>query len=213
MVRSVVGGIARFAGMAALVLGLAGALATPAGAAGAPGPGYTVAHQPGLGQPPGLAQPAFPPGLWRPAATGPGIWRPVRTPAASLRPPAAAPAAAGSPWRVQQTPNPVIPNGVLDAVACARPGTCIAVGGYENRAGTEVPLAQARTSTSWRILAAATPRGAVFTNLFGVSCPPRMPAPPSATTPTASSTSSRWPRSGPAHGGRSRPFPARPASR
>ena len=170
MVRSVVGGIARFAGAAALVLGLAGALTTPAGAAGAPGPGYTVAHQPGLGQPTGLGQPAFPPGLWRPGATGPGTWRPVRTPAASPRPSAAAPAAAGSPWRVQQTPNPVIPNGVLDAVACARPGTCIAVGGYENRAGTEVPLAQARTSAGWRILAAATPRGAVFTNLFGVSC-------------------------------------------
>jgi hypothetical protein len=181
MVRSVVGGIARFAGMAALVLGLAGALAAPAGAAGVPGPGYTVAHQPGLGQPPrlaqspGLAQPAFPPGLWRPGlvrpgATGPGTWRPVRTPAASLRPPATAPAAAASPWQVQQTPNPVVPNGVLDAVACARPGTCIAVGGYENRAGAEVPLAQARTSTGWRILAAAAPRGAVFTNLFGVSC-------------------------------------------
>ena len=30
MVRSLVGGIARFAGVAALVLGLAGALATPA---------------------------------------------------------------------------------------------------------------------------------------------------------------------------------------
>ena len=170
MVRSVVSGIARFAGMAALVLGLAGALATPAAAAGAPVPGYTVAHQPGRAQPPGLAQPAFPAGLWRPGATGPGTRRPVRTPAASLRLPAAAPAAAGSPWRVQQTPNPVIPNGVLDAVSCARPGTCIAVGGYENRAGTEVPMAQARTSTGWRILAAATPPGAVFTNLFGVSC-------------------------------------------
>jgi hypothetical protein len=33
-----------------------------------------------------------------------------------------------------------------------------------------VPLAQARTSTGWRILAAAAPPGAVFTNLFGVSC-------------------------------------------
>jgi hypothetical protein len=176
MVRSVVGGIARFAGLAALALGLAGALAAPAAAAGAPGPGYAAAHQPGRAQPPGLAhqpgaaQPAFPAGLWRPGATGPGTWRPVRTPAASLRLPAAAPAAAGSRWRVQQTPNPVIRNGALDAVSCASPGTCIAVGGYENRAGTEVPLAQARTSTGWRILAAAIPRGAVFTNLFGVSC-------------------------------------------
>jgi len=170
MVRSVVGGIARFAGMAALMLGLAGALATPAAAAGAAGPGYIVAHQPGLAQPPGRAQPAFPAGLWRPGATGPGTWRPVRTPAARLQRPAAAPAAAGRRWRVQQTPNPVIPNGVLDAVSCASSGTCIAVGGYVSRAGAEVPLAQARTSAGWRILAAATPPGAVFANLFGVSC-------------------------------------------
>src|SRR6516164_1959058 len=137
MVRSVVSGIVRLGGMAALALGLAGAMATPAAAAGAPGPGYTVTHQPGRAQPPGLAQPAFPAGLaqpafpaglaqpafpaglaqpafpaglWHPGATGPGTWRPVRTPAASLGLPAAAPAEAGSPWRVQQTPNPVIPN-------------------------------------------------------------------------------------------------------
>jgi hypothetical protein len=170
MVRSAVRGIARFAGMSGLVLGLAGALATPATAAGAPGPGYTVAHQPGRVQPPGLAQPAFPAGLWRPGATGSGAWRPVRAPAASLRPPAGGPAAAGSPWRVQPAPNPVIPNGMLDAISCASPGTCIAVGGYENRAGTEVPLAQERTRTGWRIRAAVVPPGAVFTNLFGVSC-------------------------------------------
>ena len=104
MVRSVVSRIVRPAGMAVLVLGLAGALATPAAAAGGPGPGYTVAHQPGRAQPSGLAQPAFPAGLWRPGATGPGTWRPVRTPAASLRLPAAAPAAAGSP-RGSADPN------------------------------------------------------------------------------------------------------------
>ena len=169
MVQSVVSGIARFAGMSALVLGLAGALATSAAAAGPPGPGDPVTHQPGRVQPPGLAPPAFPAGLWQPGAAGPGTWRPVRAPAASLRTPAAAPAA-GSPWRIQQTPNPVIPNGMLDAVSCASRGTCVAVGGYVNRAGTEVPLAQARTRTGWRILAAAIPPGAVFTNLFGVSC-------------------------------------------
>jgi hypothetical protein len=44
MVRSVVGGIARFVGVAVLMLGLAGALATSAAAADAPRPGYTMAH-------------------------------------------------------------------------------------------------------------------------------------------------------------------------
>ena len=116
-----------------------------------------------------LPQPAFPAGLWRPGATGTGTWRPDRAPVASLRP-AGAPAAAGRQWRVQQTPDPVIPNGAVDAVSGGSPGTCIAVGGYENQAGAEVPLAQARTSAGWRILAAATPPGAVFTTLLGVSC-------------------------------------------
>jgi len=63
-----------------------------------------------------------------------------------------------------------MPNGTLDAISCTSPGACIAVGGYANRAGTQVPLAQVRTRTGWRILAAAIPPGAVFTNLFGVSC-------------------------------------------
>jgi len=170
MARNIVSRIARFAAVPGLVLASAGALAGPAAASGAPGPGYRVAHQPGLAQPPGLARPAFPAGLWQPGATGSGTWRPARAPAASLRLPAAGPAAGSSPWRVQQTPNPVVPNGLLDAISCASPGICIAVGGYVNRAGTGVPLAQARTRTGWRILATAIPPGAVFTNLFGVSC-------------------------------------------
>ena len=172
-------GIARVAGVLGLILGSAGALATPAAAAAGPGgaavhrpgvPGHwpgVAARQPGLMRPPGLAQPAFPAGLWHPGNALPGSL----LPAASL--PAVSPAAggaAGSPWRIQQTPNPVIHNGRLDAISCTSPGACIAVGGYENRAGTEVPLAQARTSTGWRIHAAPVPPGAVFTTLFGVSC-------------------------------------------
>ena len=44
------------------------------------------------------------------------------------------------------------------------------MGGYENRSGTQVPLAEARTGTGWRIQATPAPAGAVFSNLFGVSC-------------------------------------------
>src|SRR5262249_29908318 len=190
---SMVPRIARFAGVSGLVLGLAGALATPAAAAGPPGPGGPVSHQPGLvprqpglALPRGLAQPGFPGGLWRPGATGSGTWRPALTPAASTgapaegplaappggptAAPAGGPAAASSSWRAQQTPNPVIRNGVLDAISCASPGTCLAVGGYENRAGAGLPLAEARTSTGWRVQPAPAPPGAVFSNLFGVSC-------------------------------------------
>jgi hypothetical protein len=59
---------------------------------------------------------------------------------------------------------------MLVAGSCTGPGACIAVGGYENTAGTQVTLAQAHTSTGWRILATPVPAGALLSNLFGVSC-------------------------------------------
>ena len=82
----------------------------------------------------------------------------------------AGPAAPGSPWQLQRSPNPVIHNGMLVADSCTGPGACIGVGGYENRSGTQVALAQARTGTGWRIKATPAPAGAIFSNLFGVSC-------------------------------------------
>src|SRR5437763_1284881 len=78
--------------------------------------------------------------------------------------------AAGGPWRLQRTPNPVTPTGMLAADACTGRGICTAVGGYENRSGTQVALAEARAGTGWRIQATQAPAGAVFSNLFGVSC-------------------------------------------
>ena len=59
---------------------------------------------------------------------------------------------------------------MLVADSCTGRGVCIAVGGYENRSGTQVPLAEARTGTGWRIKATPVPSGAIFSNLFGVSC-------------------------------------------
>jgi len=151
----------RWASVPALVLGLAVAAATPAAAAGRPGP----PRPPGLAWSPGPASPAFPAGLWRPA-DGPGTWGPLKAPP---RAPAAA-AAPGGPWQLQRTPNPAVPNGTLVADSCTGRGACVAVGGDENRYGTQVALAQARTSTGWRIQATPVPAGAIFSNLFGVSC-------------------------------------------
>ena len=157
---------ARWAGVSALILGLAVA-AAPAAAAGRPGPATPA----GLPHAPGLAQPAFPAGLWRPA-DGSGTWGPLKAarPRTGLPAPVAGPAAAGSPWQLQRSPNPVIHNGMLVADSCTGPGACIAVGGYENRSGTQVALAEARTGTGWRIKATPAPAGAIFSNLFGVSC-------------------------------------------
>jgi len=123
----------------------------------------------------GLAQLAFPAGLWRPA-DGSGTWGPLKParPRAGLPAPAAGRVAPGGPWQLQRSPNPVIHNGMLVADSCTGPGICTAVGGYENRSGTQVPLAEARTPTGWRIQATPNPGrsvGAVLAELFGVSCP------------------------------------------
>ena len=157
---------ARWACVAVLILGLAVA-ATPAAAAGLPGPARPAVCRTHRAWP----SLAFPAGLWRPA-DGPGTWGPLKAarPAAGLPAPAAGPAAPGSPWQLQRSPNPVIHNGMLVADSCAGRGVCVAVGGYENRSGTQVTLAEARTGTGWRIKATPVPAGAIFSNLFGVSC-------------------------------------------
>src|SRR5215472_7548938 len=156
-------GTARWAGVAVLILGVAAAGATPAGAATGPGP--APAHP---------APPAFPAGVWRPADSS-GIWGPLKAAAVSpashgLPAPPVGRTVPGGPWQLQPSPNPVIHNAMLAADSCTGPGACIAVGGYENRAGTQVPLAEARTSTGWRIQRTPVPAGAVLSNLFGVSC-------------------------------------------
>jgi len=158
-----------WAGVTALILGLAVAAVTPAAAADRPGTaGPAVPHAPGL------AQPAFPAGAWRPADSS-GTWGPLKATAVSpashgLPAPPAGQAPVGSPWQLQHSPNPVIHNGTLVADSCTGPGVCVAVGGYENRSGTQVALAEARTGTGWRVQATPVPAGAIFSNLFGVSC-------------------------------------------
>src|SRR5215470_13921927 len=160
---------ARWAGVAALILGVTAVAAAPAGAAAGPGP----ARLTGPAHAPGLASPAFPAGVWRPADSS-GIWGPLKaaavSPASHDLPAPPAGQAPGGPWQLQRSPNPVIHNAMLVADSCTGPGACIAVGGYENRAGTQVPLAEARTSTGWRIQRTPVPAGAVLSNLFGVSC-------------------------------------------
>lgn len=157
---------ARLAGVAVLIVGVAAAAVTPAGAVARPGPALT--HRVAL------ALPAFPAGVWRPA-DGYGAWGPLKAAAVSpashgLPALPAGQTAPGGPWRLQRSPNPVIHNAIVVADSCTGRRACIAVGGYENRAGTQVALAEARTGTGWRIQRTPVPAGAVFSNLFGVSC-------------------------------------------
>ncbi|HET7244427.1 MAG TPA: hypothetical protein VFJ07_06275 [Streptosporangiaceae bacterium] len=153
---------ARWAGVAALIVGVAAVAAAPAGAAAGQGPA-----------PARPALPAFPAGVWRPADSS-GVWGPLKAaaagPARGLPAPPAGQPSSGGPWRLQRSPNPVIHNGMLVADSCTGRGICTAVGGYENRSGTQVPLAEARAGTGWRMRRAPVPAGAVLSNLFGVSC-------------------------------------------
>jgi hypothetical protein len=127
--------------------------------AGGPGPGAGLAP---LG--PGVMGRGWGPGVFDRAsglaASGGGQWLPARTPAA-----------AGSRWRVQPTPNPAMRNGTLYAATCAGPAACTAVGDYENAFGSELAMAQRWSGTGWLIQPTPSPRGAIYTLLAGVSCP------------------------------------------
>src|ERR1700722_8252142 len=85
---------ARWAGVSALILGLAVAAAPPAAGAGLP---HAL----------GPAQPAFPAGLWRPA-DGSGAWGPLKAarPRTGLPAPVAGPAAPGRQWQAPRRPHP-----------------------------------------------------------------------------------------------------------
>ncbi len=107
-------------------------------------------------------------------APGFGWWLPTATVAA--RPAALPGAAASGSWRVQPTPNLVMPNGSLAAVSCTKPAraassaSCTAVGGYENQSGTGLTLAERRTGAGWAVQVTPEPAGAIWSDLSGVSC-------------------------------------------
>ncbi len=69
----------------------------------------------------------------------------------------------GTRWRNQ--PIPTVPGASLNALACASPSACMAVGGSDSGV-----LAERWNGTRWRIVPAPTPKGAVFSGLGGVSC-------------------------------------------
>src|SRR5215831_1154613 len=85
----------------------------------------------------------------------------------------AIPASASVPaqgWSVTPSPNPVIPTGQLFWVSCPAANSCMAVGTYTNPSGTGVTLAEQWNGSKWRIQPTPSLPGAVWSNLFGVSC-------------------------------------------
>ena len=94
----------------------------------------------------------------------------VTTPAGAAPAPASPVAAATSTWAIQPTPNPLIPQGLLNAVSCISPSACIAVGVRRDIAGAEVTLAESWNGTAWSVQRTPNPPGGLSSALTGVSC-------------------------------------------
>jgi hypothetical protein len=77
----------------------------------------------------------------------------------------------GTRWRLQAVPPPRGAQfALLSGVSCAA-SACEAVGGYVDRSGTFVPLAERWNGTAWQAQPAPNPARASMNFLFGVSCP------------------------------------------
>jgi len=79
-------------------------------------------------------------------------------------------AAAATTWNIQASPNVTVAHGQVQAVSCPSVSACTAVGYYLDRAGKDVPLAEAWNGTSWTQQTAVSPAGAQVPGLDGVSC-------------------------------------------
>jgi hypothetical protein len=76
----------------------------------------------------------------------------------------------GLRWSIQATPAPANGVGSLDAVSCAAPGACTAVGYAFNSAGVQISLAERWDGVSWTIQVTPNPAGVEADSLVGVSC-------------------------------------------
>jgi hypothetical protein len=75
-------------------------------------------------------------------------------------------------WSIQPSPNPPDANqSELSAVACAKGGTCMAVGWYATLQEERSTLAERWDGSTWSIEPTPNPAGALGTWLDGVACP------------------------------------------
>jgi len=76
----------------------------------------------------------------------------------------------GTTWTAQSVPTPSgATAGFLLGVSCIAASACIATGYYSTGA-TDVALAETWNGAAWTAQPAATPSGAISTELYGVSC-------------------------------------------
>jgi hypothetical protein len=80
----------------------------------------------------------------------------------------------GTAWALQSIPSPSNSAGfgaVVNGVSCGSASSCTTVGGYENKSGSNVPLAEAWNGTKWTIQTVAKAAGETAEGLDGISCP------------------------------------------
>jgi hypothetical protein len=78
----------------------------------------------------------------------------------------------GSTWQLQSAPLPTgTSSGHLNAVHCASPDFCVAVGDYVNSLLEDMPLVETFDGTAWTADAVSVPTGAIGSDLYGVDCP------------------------------------------
>jgi hypothetical protein len=76
-----------------------------------------------------------------------------------------------SEWTFLETPNPAgAKSSNLQDVSCTSSSNCVAVGSYNNEAGTTVTLAERFDGEKWTVLTTLNPAGAKSSSLEGVSC-------------------------------------------
>ncbi|HEX2071523.1 MAG TPA: hypothetical protein VHF90_07750 [Thermoleophilaceae bacterium] len=92
-------------------------------------------------------------------------------PATGLRKPLVAISEASDGWTVSSPPVPSdATRSGLSGVACTSSSSCVAVGGYVNSAGIEVPLGESWDGDDWSSVSIPKPAGATAAALSGVSC-------------------------------------------
>jgi hypothetical protein len=77
----------------------------------------------------------------------------------------------GSRWAIEKTPKPKRgKDSALYGISCASARACIAVGTYNNRAGTGVTLAERWNGTRWTVQKTPNPAHGKNSSLNGISC-------------------------------------------
>jgi hypothetical protein len=77
----------------------------------------------------------------------------------------------GTSWSPSGPPSPAGAHNVqLNSISCVATNACIAVGLYQNGAGTTFTVAETWNGSSWHVTGTPNPAGATLSQLLGVSC-------------------------------------------